>query len=119
MLYQKDTKGNKAYYKFVVIAKDKGNPPLEGTTMVRVHTNNLYDQDSLKVKATKIMVASREETEIVDLEYEEPYCDYMFKGVEVCTGLPYLFFFSRCSDEPGESVEISSLSTISEMSQIF
>ena len=53
--------------------------------MVRVHTNDLYDQDSLKVKATKIMVASREELEIIDLEYQEPYCDYMFKGVKVCT----------------------------------
>ena len=39
------------------------------------------------------MVASREDPEVVDLEYEEPYCNYMFKGVEVCTGLPYLFVF--------------------------
>ena len=58
--------------------------------MVRVHTNNLYDQDSLKVKATKIMVASRDETEIIELEYEEPYCDYIFKGKKFCTVLPCL-----------------------------
>ena len=72
---------------FIVTAKDKGDPSLSGTATVRIHTEKKEDKAPIvrqkKYPPTKILLASKREPEIIDLQDEEPYCDYIFKGKKV------------------------------------
>ena len=49
-----------------------------------LYTENKDNEDPQKFIASKIMLASIRNPEIVDLEDEEPYCDYIFTGKSVC-----------------------------------
>ena len=48
-----------------------------------LYTENKDNKDPQEFIASKIMLASNRNPEIVDLQDEEPYCDYIFKGKSV------------------------------------
>ena len=55
-----------------------------------LYIENKINDDPQKIIASKIMLASIRNPEIVDLEDEEPYCDYIFKGKSFFTNLSCL-----------------------------